>query len=208
MMIMEELTVPTDKTIIGLTGNIATGKSAVMNLAAEQGALAIDADKIVHEILANDISLQEATITAFGPTIQTNDGRIDRAALGKIVFNDPQALRQLEEIIHPAVHRQVIEIIRGSDAPIVIIEAIKLLEGKLRGICHTIWVTRCPREIQLQRLRVCRGLDEETAAMRIDSQSPQVEKVAQADIVIDTDGHIEDTKRQFAAAWSRLPRPQ
>ena len=205
---MDKLTVPADKIIIGLTGNIATGKSAVMNLAAEQGALAIDADKIVHEILANDIGVQEAIVTAFGPTIQKDDGRIDRQALGKIVFNDRQALRQLEEIIHPVVHRQVIKIIQDTAAPIVIIEAIKLLEGKLSGICDTIWVTRCPRDIQLQRLQVCRGLDQETAAMRIDSQPPQEEKVAQADIVIETGGRMEDTRRQFAAAWSRRPLPQ
>ena len=205
---MDKLTVPADKIIIGLTGNIATGKSAVMNLAAEQGALAIDADKIVHEILANDIGVQEAIVTAFGPTIQKDDGRIDRPALGKIVFNDRQALRQLEEIIHPVVHRQVIKIIQDTAAPIVIIEAIKLLEGKLSGICDTIWVTRCPRDIQLQRLQVCRGLDQETAAMRIDSQPPQEEKVAQADIVIETGGRMEDTRRQFAAAWSRRPLPQ
>ena len=128
--------------------------------------------------------------------------------MGKIVFNDRQALHQLEEIIHPVVHRQVIKIIQDTAAPIVIIEAIKLLEGKLSGICDTIWVTRCPRDIQLQRLQVCRGLDQETAAMRIDSQPPQEEKVAQADIVIETGGRMEDTRRQFAAAWSRRPLPQ
>jgi dephospho-CoA kinase len=201
---MEDLAVPADKIIIGLTGNIATGKSAVMNLAAERGALAIDADKIVHDILASDLVVQKAIVTSFGPTIQRDDGQIDRPALGEIVFNDPQALRQLEAIIHPAVYRQVVKIIQDSAARIVIIEAIKLLEGKLSGICHTIWVTRCSRETQLQRLQVCRGWDEETAAMRIDAQHPQEEKVALADSVIDTGGLMEDTRRQFAAAWSRV----
>ncbi len=203
---MEKLSVPEDKFIIGLTGNIATGKSAVMNLAIERGALAIDADKIVHEILEDDMVVQEAIANIFGPTVRQADGQIIRPALGKIVFNDPQALRELEAIIHPAVHRQVISRIKESQSSIVMIEAIKLLEGKLRGICHMIWVTRCSRERQLERLRICRGMDEKSAVMRVDSQAPQEDKVSQADSVIDTDGVMDDTRRQFEQAWSRIPQ--
>ena len=91
--------------IIGLTGNIATGKSAVMHLAAEQGALTIDADKLAHEVLANDKTVQEAIVAAFGAAVRREDGRIDRAALGQIVFADAQALQTLEAIVHPAVRR-------------------------------------------------------------------------------------------------------
>ena len=203
---MEKLNVPEDKFIIGLTGNIATGKSAVMNLAIECGALAIDADKIVHEILEDDLVVQEAIANIFGPTVRQADGKIIRPALGKIVFDDPQALRELEAIIHPAVHRQVISLIKESQSSIVMIEAIKLLEGKLRGICHMIWVTRCSRERQLERLRICRGMDEKSAVMRVDSQAPQEDKVSQADSVIDTDGVMDDTRRQFEQAWSRIPQ--
>ena len=87
------------------------------------------------------------------------------------------------------------------------IEAIKLLEGRLREVCHTIWVAHCPRQRQLERLRICRGLDEETAIIRVDSQAPQEDKIRQADIVIDTGGLMEDTKRQFEQAWSRIPQP-
>ena len=205
---MEKLSVPEDKFIIGLTGNIATGKSAVMNLAIERGALAIDADKIVHEILEDDLVVQEAIANIFGPTVRQTDGQIIRPALGKIVFGDAQALRELEAIIHPAVHRQVISRIQESQSSIVMIEAIKLLEGKLRGICHMIWVTRCSRERQLERLRICRGMDEESAVMRVDSQAPQEDKVLQADSVIVTDGVMDDTRRQFEQAWSRIPQPE
>jgi dephospho-CoA kinase len=204
---MEKLSVPDDKFIIGLTGNIATGKSAVMNLAIERGALAIDADKIVHEILQHDMAVQEAITNIFGPTVRHADGRIIRSALGEIVFDNPQAMRNLEAIIHPAVHRQVLSRIKESQSSIIIIEAIKLLEGKLRGICHTIWVTRCSRERQLERLRVCRGLDDESAVIRVDSQAPQEDKVLHADSVIDTDGLMDDTRRQFEQAWSRIPQP-
>ncbi len=96
--------------------------------------------------------------------------------------------------------------IKESHSSIVMIEAIKLLEGKLREICDTIWVTRCSRERQLERLRICRGMDEESAVMRVDSQAPQKEKVLQANVVIDTDGLMDDTRRQFEQAWSRIPQ--
>ena len=205
---MEKLSHPKDKFIIGLTGNIATGKSVVMNLAIERGALAIDADKIVHEILKDDVVVQEAIANIFGPAVRQADGQIIRPALGKIVFDDPQAMRQLEAIIHPAVHQQVISRIKESQSSIVMIEAIKLLEGKLRGICDIIWVTRCSRKRQLERLRIYRGMDEKSAVMRVDSQAPQEEKVLQADSVIDTDGVMDDTRRQFEQAWSQIPQSE
>lgn len=203
---MDELRAHKDKFVIGLTGNIATGKSAIMNLAREQGALVIDADKIVHEILAEDEDVQAAVVAAFGPAVQQVSGGIDRPALGRIVFGDAHALGELEAIVHPAVQRRVLARIQESAASIVMIEAIKLLEGKLRGLCHTIWVAHCTREQQLERLRVCRGLDAKTAVLRVDSQAPQEEKVRQADVVIDTGGLMEDTRRQFAAAWAAVPQ--
>ena len=188
--------------VIGLTGNIATGKSAVMRLAAERGALTLDADKAVHEILATDRAVQEAIAAAFGEQVRLADGRIDRAALGGIVFADPAALALLESIVHPAVRALLAERVAGSTAPVIMIEAIKLLEGPLRDLCRQIWVTDCTYEQQLARLQVCRGLDEATAVARITAQSPAALKIAQADVVIDTNGLMSDTVRQFDAAWS------
>ena len=205
---MRNLTVPKDKAIIGLTGNIATGKSTIMRLAGELGALTLDADKVVHEILDNDTAVQKAIANAFGSNVCLANGRINRAVLGKIVFNEPQALRKLEHIVHPAVHQNIILHIGQSESPIIMIEAIKLLEGKLHLICQQIWVTRCSRERQLERLRICRGMDKATAVARIDAQRPQEEKVAQADVVIDTDGLMDDTRKQFEQAWSNLPVPE
>ena len=195
------------KLIVGLTGNIATGKSAVMSLAAEAGALTIDADKIVHELEDNDAELQAAIAVAFGSEVRREDGRIDRRALGKIVFDDPQALRDLEGIVHPMVQRELVGRIQESEQPIVFIEAIKLLEGTLVKMCHQIWVTRCSRQRQLDRLRICRGMVTDTAVARIKAQPRQEEKVAQADVVIDTNGYMIDTEKQFRMAWSRLPDP-
>jgi dephospho-CoA kinase len=195
------------KLIIGLTGNIATGKSAVMRLAADQGALTIDADKLIHEIMNNDTETQAAIVMAFGDKVRRADGRIDRKALGSIVFNDKAALRDLEEMTHPIVRRRVYQLIDETDASIIMIEAIKLLEGDLSDQCHQIWVTRCSQHRQLERLRVCRGMDTNEAAGRIKAQPPQEEKVALADVVIETDGLMSDTERQFDMFWQRLPDP-
>ena len=198
-------TVAINKLIIGLTGNIATGKSAVLRLAAERGALVIDADKLVHELLNHNSDIQAAIALAFGPEVRLPDGRIDRQALGDIVFQDADAMRDLEMMVHPAVRRAIFAKISQSEAPVVIIEAIKLLEGDLATICHQIWVTRCSTKRQMQRLIVCRGMDQQAAQQRIQAQPPPEEKVAQADVVIDTDGLMQATETQFNLAWERLP---
>jgi dephospho-CoA kinase len=197
-----------DKVIIGLTGNIATGKSAVMRLAEKQGAYAIDADKIVHELMDHDPDIQAAIAVAFGSEVRMENGRIDRKRLGEIVFNDANALKDLEAMVHPAVRQVVAERIQTSEANIVIMEAIKLLEGELAQACHQIWVTRCSKQRQMQRLMICRGWDADTSSARVKAQPPQEEKVAMADVAIDTNGLMTETESQFFAAWERLPAPE
>ena len=192
------------RAIIGLTGNIATGKSAIMRLAAERGALTIDADRVVHELLDGDVTMQTAVAEAFGPGVRWADGRIDRAALGGIVFGDADQLGRLEALLHPAVRAEIGRRVAATDAPVVMIEAIKLLEGPLAAVCHQVWVTTCVRETQLERLRVCRGLDEAAAVARVEAQSPQADKIARADVVIDTDGLMAQTQAQFETAWAKL----
>lgn len=196
-----------DKTLVGLTGNIATGKSTVMRMAADAGALTIDADKIVHQLLDGDGELQAAVAAAFGPAVRRANGTIDRTALADIVFSNPERLRELERLVHPAVRRQIRKQIDDSDATVVFVEAIKLLEGGLAELVDQVWVTRAQRRTQIERLMVCRGMDAETAAMRVNAQPPQEAKVARADVVIDTDGTMESTREQFAIAWERLPAP-
>lgn len=191
--------------IIGLTGNIATGKSTVTRLAAERGAVIIDADRVAHDVLQSEDVWREV-IVAFGPEVSLPDGRVDRAALGRIVFGDPDKLRQLEGLTHPAVRAEIARQIAAAGDAILLVEAIKLLEGPLAAACDQIWVTTCPRETQLERLRVCRGMDEATAIGRVDAQAPQAEKIARADVVIDTGGTMDETVAQFAAAWAALPR--
>ena len=192
------------RVIIGLTGNIATGKSAVMRLAAERGGQTIDADRVVHELLDGDPAIQAVVVETFGPSVRRADGRIDRAALGRVVFGDAEQLSRLEGLLHPAVRAEIARRVASSDAPVVMLEAIKLLEGPLAAACDQIWVTACSRATQMERLRVCRGMDEVAAAARVDAQSPQAEKIARADVVITTDGLMNDTQAQFESAWGGL----
>ncbi len=193
-----------NKIVVGLTGNIATGKSSVMRMAAENGALTLDADKIVHEILEQDSSIQAAIAVAFGSQVRKPDGRIDRAALAAIVFSDAAALRDLEMMLHPAVRTEIIQRVNESQARVVFIEAIKLLEGPLVNDCNAVWVTACSPVRQLERLMICRGMDDETAAMRVKAQPPAAEKVVRANVVINTDGNMADTRLQFETAWGQL----
>jgi len=197
----------TGKLIVGITGNIATGKSAIMRLAQEFGALVIDADKIVHSLMDTDPNMQAAIAVAFGAGIRLPDGRINRKVLGKLVFNDPAALHDLEQMTHPSVRIAVAKQVQETDKDIIFIEAIKLIEGPMVSMCHQIWVTRCHKQRQLERLIICRGMDPETATHRIEAQPPQEEKVARADVVIDTSGYMRDTETQFNLYWHRLPAP-
>jgi dephospho-CoA kinase len=193
-----------DKLVVGLTGNIATGKSVVLELVAEWGALTVDADKVVRQIIESDLAAQREIISYFGEVVRKPDGRIDREGLAGIVFRDPSALKTLENILHPRVRGHILERINLSERAIAFIEAIKLLEGGLAAECDEIWATRCPSEIQIERLMTLRGMDRETAVMRVEAQPPQAHKVAMADVVIDTGGTLDFTRSQVKIAWHRL----
>ncbi len=190
--------------VIGLTGNIATGKSTVARMLADLGADVIDADIVAHEVQAPGSAVHRAIIDRFGESILASDGAIDRKALGAIVFADAQALADLESLVHPAVEAEIRRRLERADAPAVVIEAIKLLEAKLDCYCDTIWVTTCPRETQLQRLIETRGLDRAQATQRIDAQPDPSLKVAQADVVIDNAGSLAATQAQVQRAWHAI----
>jgi len=193
-----------DKYLIGLTGNIATGKSAVAHMLAERGAQAIDADGVAHKVMLYGTPTWRAVVDAFGPTILAAGGEIDRKQLGEIVFADPDALRQLEAIVHPATTRAVSAAIARATERVVVIEAIKLIEAGMHRAYHALWVTTCPPETQIARLMALRNLSEAEAWLRVKAQPPQAEKIALADVVIDTSGTLEDTRRQVTAAWEAI----
>jgi dephospho-CoA kinase len=210
--------------LIGLTGNIACGKSVVLGMLSALGAHVLDADRVTHELQAPGEPVYHAIVAEFGAGILTAPGGpIDRRALGAIVFADPAALRRLEQIVHPAVRERIMawlqsvgvgswELGQGknqlpapnSQLPIAVIDAIKLLEGGWKQTCDAIWVVTCAPEQQLERLIATRGMSEAEARARIAAQPPQAEKVAQADVVIDNSGSIEQTRRQVEAAWRAI----
>lgn len=178
--------------IIGLTGNIATGKSTVMAVAAERGAYTIDADRVVHQLYAADGNLLAQIRAQFGDDVFDGE-TLNRKRLGGIVFGDGEALKRLEGIVVPAVRHEIGRRLRESSADITILEAIKLLESPLHEHCDQIWVTTCSTETQIERLMQHRGLTHEQAVQRVNAQPPQSEKISKADVIIDTNGTMEET---------------
>ncbi len=190
--------------VIGLTGNIGVGKSVALKILQQLGARVIDADKIAHEVMSPGGSAYDAVVKAFGKGVLTKDGSIDRSKLADIVFTDHDQLRRLERIIHPAVEQRISDIIEEATEPVVAIEAIKLLESRLRHLCDTIWVVTASRERQLNRLVYQKGLTQEEALKRMAAQSPQAHKVREADVVLHNDGDLEQLQAQVEAAWQSL----
>lgn len=193
-----------NKYVIGLTGNIATGKSVIRKMLEHLGAYGIDADALAHRAIAPEAPGYRPVIETFGKWIVSADGQIERTRLGKIVFADAEALRQLEAIVHPLVRQALDVMMRRATQKVVVIEAIKLLEGPLRQACDTIWVTLTPADLQLARLRQKRGMSEEEARQRIAAQTSQEAKRAAANVIIRNDGSFEETWRQVAAAWQAV----
>jgi len=191
------------KFVIGLTGNIATGKSVVRKMLEHLGAYGIDADALAHRAIAKDAPGYQPVLDTFGNWILAPDDQIDRTRLGRLVFSDSEALEKLEAIVHPLVGQAIDLLVRRAKHRIIVVEAIKLLEGPLRAACDNIWVTTAPMEIQIIRLRVKRGMSAEIARQRIAAQPPQAQKIDVADIVINNNGSFEATWKQVLAAWQK-----
>lgn len=192
------------KFVIGLTGNIATGKSVVRKMLEHLGAYGIDADALGHRAIANDAPGYKAVVDTFGKWILASDGQVDRAKLARIVFTDPDALVQLESIVHPLVRQAINLLIKRSTQKVIVVEAIKLLEGPLHQACDTIWVTYAPKEVQISRLIQKRDMSTAVAHQRVNSQPPQNEKVKAANVVIHNEGTFDDTWKQVTNAWQVL----
>ena len=194
------------KYLIGLTGNIATGKSAVAQMLRDLGATVIDADALVHELQGKGTPTYEAIVAAFGPGILDRAGEIDRKALGAIVFADPAQLRRLESIVHPAVLTESMRRIQAADTPVVVYEAIKLIEAGRAEMCDALWVVTAQPEAQLERLRRDRRMSEAEARQRIAAQPPQSEKIKRATVIIDNNGTLQETQQRVERAFAALPR--
>lgn len=189
------------KYVIGLTGNIATGKSVVRKMLEHLGAYGIDADALAHRVIAKGAPGYMPVLSTFGTWVLNERSEIDRRKLGRLVFSDPDALAQLEKIIHPFVSQAIDLIVSRARQRTIVIEAIKLLETDLAQACDTLWITYSPKKIQLERLMGKRGMAEAEALRRIQMQSSQQEKLEKATVVIQNVGSFEDTWQQVQAAW-------
>jgi len=197
--------------LIGLTGNIATGKSTVAKLLAALGAHIIDADELVHQLERRGTPVYDAIVAEFGAGILQGDGEIDRARLAAQVFSNPVALARLEGVVHPAVgqeiERQISKLTTQNSqlkTPVIVIEAIKLIETGRHTSCNALWVVTAPYEVQLERLMRTRHLTEAQARTRIEAQPPQSAKIILADVVIDNSGPLEHTRAQVIQHYSQI----
>ncbi len=196
------------KYIIGLTGNIATGKSVVRQMLEHLGAYSIDADALSHRAMAKGAPAYQPIVDTFGQWLLDANQEIDRTKLGQVVFSAPDAMKKLEEIVHPFV-RQAIELLtKRSKHEVIVIEAIKLLENDLASLCDSIWVTDTSETLQKIRLIEKRGLNETEAIQRIHAQSPQKDKIEAADIMIDNTGSFEELWKQVSAGWKKINRKE
>jgi dephospho-CoA kinase len=192
------------KYIIGLTGNIGSGKSTVLRMLERLGARTMDADRLVHEVMAKNGPVWRAIVDTFGEEILDEEGNIDRKRLGSIVFEDLEALKRLEEIVHPAVDDRFLEIVESSDEPVIAVEAIKLVESGVHHLLSALWVVTCPVEERLRRLVEGRGADPEDVKDRLNAQMSEESLTQQADVVIDNGGDLERTWEQVRAEWARI----
>jgi dephospho-CoA kinase len=185
--------------VIGLTGNLGCGKSTVARMLRELGVAAIDLDAVARQIRNNDSDARRL--------IESRFGTIDAARLAAVVFNEPAALRDLEAILHPLVRNETrarLAELETSGAEAAVIEGIKLIESPLHHDCDQTWVVRCEEADAVARLARARGMSEADARARLANQSPQQEKLAAADVVIDGSAPMEETRRQVQAAYSTL----
>jgi len=193
-----------NKYVIGLTGNIAVGKSVVRQMLQHLGAYTIDADGLAHQAMQPGAPAYRPIVETFGQFILDSEKQINRAMLGNIVFSNPQALGKLEAITHPVVNQAINTLVSRSKQRVVVIEAIKLVEGDLANAVDAIWVVDAAPQVQYARLIQKRKMSEADARQRIMAQNPQAAKITKADVVIKNDGNVDETWQQVQAGWNKI----
>jgi dephospho-CoA kinase len=194
---------------IGLTGNIASGKSEVARMLADRGATIIDADELAREAVEPETQALKDIIKRWGKDVLNQDGGLDRAALRQIVFADQNELDALNRIVHPGVTRlrdREIAKARERGDPIVVCVIPLLFERNIVEEFDAIILVDAPRPLRLERLVATRGLEETEAMNMIASQMPAELKRARADFVIENDGSLDKLERDVEALWSSLQR--
>ena len=197
--------------LIGLTGGIASGKSTVARRLAEHGAVAVDADQIAREVVEPGTPALAQIAETFGDSVLNPDRSLNRAALGAIVFSDESSRLALNAITHPAVLRRSTERFedarRANPDAVIVYDVPLLVESANAYPFDLIVVAHADAETRIRRLVELRGMDADEATRRIRSQASDEERLAVADVVIDTDGTLEHTLGQADALWERLTAP-
>jgi dephospho-CoA kinase len=195
---------------VGLTGNIATGKSYASRVFTELGAHVIDADHVAHDLLKSGTLTYGGIVKAFGEAILDEDREIDRKKLAQIVFFDVEKRLKLNSLIHPEVGREILRRIcvleQASSGGIIIVDAALMIETKSYEMYDRLIVVACDPEIQVSRLMSRDGLTETEARARIGSQMPIEEKIKLADYVIETSGTLRQTREQAEEIYRDLLR--
>ena len=194
---------------VGLTGNIAVGKSCAAARFTELGAAVIDADGVSHELMEPGAPAYFRVAETFGPEILRGDGTIDRRRLGEVVFASEEKRRFLESIMHPAIHDAIVRKIAEKEkiSDVVIVDAALMIETGGYKEYDRLIVVACPPAVQLARLMVRDGLTESEAKARLAAQMPAEEKIRFADHVIDASGSMESTLEQVDAVYQKLRLP-
>ena len=193
--------------VIGLTGGIGSGKSAVATFLKELGAEVIDADKVGHEVFLPGTPGWQEVVETYGKEILAANGSIDRKKLSAIVFNNPQALEKLNRIMHPRIYNEVrkrLEEYRGRGVKVAVIEAPLLIEAGWSPLVEEIWVKVAPKEKVIQRVCKDRNLSEAEIVARINSQSSTEEKIKHATVVIKDEETLEELKNRVKQLWEEL----
>ena len=188
---------------IGVTGPIGCGKSQVARWLEELGARAVDADLVAREVAAPGTPVHDAILARFGAAVTAPDGTVDRAALGRVVFADPPALRDLEALVHPAVRRRILAAMEDAEAAgvaAIVVEAIKLVEGGLAAFCDEVWLVTCDPDAQRRRL-AARGTPPAEAEQRMAAQAGLATRLRPlATRGLDTSGGAGETREAVARA--------
>ncbi len=190
---------------VGLTGGVASGKSTVSAMLRDLGAVVIDADLLAREVVARGTPGLEAVVASFGPQVLADDGSLDRAKLGAIVFVDPSRRAALEAIIHPLVRARAAEIEAAAPADVLVVHDIPLLvETGQAGAFDAVVVVDVPEDLQVERAVRDRGWSEDEALSRVRAQAARADRLAAATHVVDNSGTLEDLRRRVAEVFEEL----
>lgn len=190
--------------ILGVTGNIATGKSTVVKMLVEKGAHHIDSDVVYHELIAPGMPLLGKLVEHFGDSILAEDGSLDRKALGAIVFSDAEKLKELDALTHPVIVAEVDRRAFAIEDGVVIMDAVKLIESGHYEVCDAVWLITAPEDMQVSRVMSRNNVDEAEARRRVSAQASLSQKREVADLEIVNDGSLEELREKVDAAWERL----